>query len=106
MLIDWYKPADLLFKKILAFNPYQVAHTYLNGIRIKIWSVKLSSDKKKFTPGTIIDVGNEGILVSAGVGSILLTELQLPGKRRLKVSELLRSKSKLFSPGNTFKDVG
>jgi len=106
MLIDWYKPADLLFKKILAFNPYQVTHTYLNGIRIKIWSVKLSSDKKKFMPGTIIDVGNEGILVSAGVGSILLTELQLPGKRRLKVSELLRSKSKLFSPGNTFKDVG
>ena len=106
MLIDWYRPADLLFRKILAFSPYQVTHTYLNGIRIKVWSVKLSFDKKKFTPGTIIDSGNEGILVSTGVGNILLTELQLPGKSRLKVSELLRSKSRLFSPGNIFKDVG
>ena len=106
MLIDWLRPADLLFKKILAFNPYQVTYTYLNGIRIKIWNAKLSSDQKKFTPGTIIDARNEGILVSTGMGSILLTELQLPGKNRLKVSELLRSKSRLFAPGNIFRDIG
>lgn len=104
MRIDWLEPADILFKKILAFNPYQVTYTYLNGIRIKIWSAMLSPDNKKVTPGTIIDASNEGILVGTGMGSILLTELQLPGKKRLEVSELLRSKSGLFSPDNIFGD--
>ena len=41
MLIDWLRPADLLFKKILAFNPYQVTYTYLNGIRIKNLECKI-----------------------------------------------------------------
>ncbi len=100
--IDWSMPAEILQRKILAFIPYQTTHTYLNGVRIKIWNSTIGINCKNILPGTIINTSNEGILVSAGMGCILLTELQLPGGTRLKISELLRSKSNIFSTGNIF----
>ncbi|MEH6467879.1 MAG: methionyl-tRNA formyltransferase, partial [Porticoccus sp.] len=50
-------------------------------------------------PGTIIDATNSGIRVNTGEGSLLITELQLPGKKRLPVAELLKSRAELFTPG-------
>ena len=95
-----------VFRKILAFNPFQIMYTTLNNDRIKIWDAELSTVRESVAPGTIINTGNDGILVTTGKGCILITELQMPGKNRLKASEILHSKSKLFSPGSIFGGKG
>ena len=47
--------------------------------------------------GQIISADNSGILVSCGEQSLLLTVIQLPGKSRMPVSEILKSRAELFT---------
>ena len=102
-LLDWFQPADVLDNKIRAFNPFPVAYTTLGNDRIRIWqaerTTQLGEDYKDKVPGTILEAGNRGIKVNTQKGSLLITELQLPGKKRLPVSEVLKSRAELFSPG-------
>jgi methionyl-tRNA formyltransferase len=41
-------------------------------------------------PGTVLEVGDAGVRVQTGMGSLLLTELQRAGSKRLSAREFLR----------------
>lgn len=104
-LLDWHLPASVLDRKVRAFNPFPVAYTLLNNDRIRIWQAELSvTGFPQCTPGSICKADNQGILVATGEGSLVITELQLPGKKRLPVAEILKSRSELFTPGTLFGD--
>ena len=110
-LLDWSQPAEILDRKIRAFNPFPMTYTILNNERIRIWQAKLiKADSKPTSPGTICEPSssskpnNQGIQVATGEGSLLITELQLPGKKRLPVSEVLKSRAGLFTPGTVLGD--
>ena len=46
--------------------------------------------KARREPGTVLAVEADGLVVACGEGSLLLTGLQVPGKRPLPVAEFLR----------------
>ncbi|MDB4581334.1 methionyl-tRNA formyltransferase [Porticoccaceae bacterium] len=96
-LVDWSQPAQLLNRQIRAFNPFPAAYTTLGELRIKIWQAE-PTKATGLTPGQIISTDNAGLLVSCGEQSLLLTEIQLPGKSRMAVSEVLKSRGELFAP--------
>lgn len=104
-LLDWSQPANLLECKVRAFNPFPVAYTTLGSDRIRIWQAELSNGYASDAPGTILEASNNGIKVNTKEGSLLITELQLPGKKRLPVSEVLKSRAELFSPGAVLGQV-
>jgi methionyl-tRNA formyltransferase len=95
-LIDWSKPAAVLDRQIRAFNPFPAAYTILGDLRIKVWQAEVTQ-KSGSTAGQIISADNRGILVGCGEQSLLLTEIQLPGKSRMAVSEILKSRAELFT---------
>ena len=95
-LIDWSKPAAVLDRQIRAFNPFPAAYTVLGDLRIKVWRAEVMQ-KSGSAAGQIISADNRGILVSCGEQSLLLTEIQLPGKSRMAVSEMLKSRAELFT---------
>ena len=96
-LIDWSKPAAVLDRQIRAFNPFPAAYTLLGDLRIKVWQAE-PVDEAGQVPGQIVRADNGGILVSCGQQSLLLTQIQLPGKSRMPVSEILKSRAELFTP--------
>ncbi|MDB4260637.1 methionyl-tRNA formyltransferase [Porticoccaceae bacterium] len=96
-LIDWSQSAQILDRQIRAFNPFPAAYTTLDELRIKIWQAEPTT-ASGLTPGQIISADSAGILVSCGEQSLLLTEIQLPGKSRMAVSEVLKSRGELFAP--------
>ena len=96
-LIDWSKPAAILDRQIRAFNPFPTAYTNIGDLRIKLWQAEPGSASGQI-PGQVICADNSGILVSCGELSLLLTEIQLPGKSRMPVSEILKSRAELFTP--------
>ena len=96
-LIDWSQCAQILDRQIRAFNPFPAAYTTLDELRIKIWQAE-PTPASGLTPGQIISADSAGILVSCGEQSLLLTEIQLPGKSRMAVSEVLKSRGELFAP--------
>jgi methionyl-tRNA formyltransferase len=103
-LLDWTLPAETLCRKVRAFNPFPVTYTTLDNERIRIWKAELGVGCTDTAPGTnvpgaIIEANNHGIRVNTNEGSLLITELQLPGKKRLPVAELLKSRAALFTPG-------
>ena len=88
--IDWSEPAELIERKIRAFNPWPGAFMTIstNGTRnLKIFSATIIAFEGK--PGEILKRQNE-LIVAAGEGALSLREVQLEGKRRMSGSEFLR----------------
>ena len=100
-LINWSESAAMIDRRIRAFNPFPAAYTEIGGQRVKIWGAQVASEQQA-SPGQILAADNNGLLVACGQGCLLLTEIQLAGKSRMPVSEILRSRAELFAPGKQF----
>ncbi|MBN3032560.1 MAG: methionyl-tRNA formyltransferase [Candidatus Saganbacteria bacterium] len=91
--IDWRKPAAEIRDRIRALVEWPVAHTFFRGRRLKIFKAELQLldlVAREKRPGEIIElVRNEGILVATGRGDLLLSEVQLEGKKRIKAYDLV-----------------
>ena len=101
-LIAWSQPAIIIDQRIRAFSPFPAAYTEIEGLRVKIWAAQTSTQQLG-TPGEIVAADDNGLLVGCGQGSLLLTEIQLAGKSRMPVSEILRSRVELFATGKRFE---
>ncbi|MEP7014227.1 MAG: methionyl-tRNA formyltransferase [Verrucomicrobiota bacterium] len=89
--IDWSEPADVIERKIRAFNPWPGAFMQLEGRNLKVFSSSIVDLSGK--PAEILR-GENGFIVAAGKGALSLIEVQLEGKRRMSAGEFLRG----FSP--------
>ena len=98
-LLDWGLPADQLDCKIRAFNPMPVAFTSIAEQRVRIWQAGIVLSDREAPPGTIISADTAGILIACGENALLLTEIQMPGKKRMTAGEVLQGRAELFSPG-------
>jgi len=87
--IDWHSSAEQIERLIRAGNPTPGAFTSFKGKRLKIWQGVLRKEEIG-KPGEITEVEGEGILIRCGEGSLLLTSLQLEGKKRISGEEFAR----------------
>jgi methionyl-tRNA formyltransferase len=85
--INWQKPATELDRMIRAFNPFPTAQTLFDGLALKIWQAQVNSENGP--AGTILKANKDGILVACGQGSLLITELQKAGSKRVAASAFL-----------------
>src|SRR6266481_483545 len=85
--IDWSEAAEIIERKIRAFNPWPGAFMTISmdGERnLKIFSATVVD--LAGTRGEILRSQNE-LIVAAGKGALSLREVQLEGKRRMNASE-------------------
>jgi len=84
-IIDWNRSAREIHNHVRAMNPWPVAFTKLPGKTVRIWAtqVKEPTGTSNTTPGAVLAIDKLGITVAAGDGSILLTELQAQGSKRM-----------------------
>jgi methionyl-tRNA formyltransferase len=91
--IDWTESAELIERKIRAFNPWPGAFVLLRSEtgrerKLKIFSARLI-DAAKGTPGEVFRSAGS-ITIAAKDGALSLGEVQLEGKRRMSAAEFLR----------------
>ena len=60
---------------------------------MKVWKTNVLDEKSTKKPGTIIKVDKEGIRVSTKDKVILITEIQMPNKKRMEVKEFIKGNS-------------
>lgn len=93
--IVWEKPASQIKCQILGQNPSPIAFSCINGEVCKIYRARVSdvADTKSLA-GTIIEPTSikRGIFVQCGKGVLELTELQFPGGKVLKASDILNGR--------------
>jgi methionyl-tRNA formyltransferase len=91
-LIDWAQPADAIVRRVRAFDPFPGANSPLDGETVKLWTAHaaVAAADASAAPGTILAVSDTGVAVAAAGSTVMLTELQRPGGKRLAVADFLR----------------
>jgi methionyl-tRNA formyltransferase len=98
--IDWGLSAEQLERNIRAFNPWPVAFFTLNEVNIKVYSSNvIKSENPDIPAGQIVKSDKQGILVATGNDCLLITELQLPGKKPMLAADVLNGRADWFAVG-------
>lgn len=89
--LDFSLPADVLARKIWAFNPFPGAHAKADDVVLKIWDATTGDDNCGLPPGSVMVADAEyGIHIACGKGSLKLLQLQKPGGKRLDAADFLK----------------
>ncbi len=89
--LDFTRPARLVIKQICGLQPWPVATLTIGKDCFRVFSACYGSKNCGAVPGTILDTKGKGIEVACGDGeSIVITELQAPGKKRMSAEDFLR----------------
>jgi methionyl-tRNA formyltransferase len=87
--LDFTQPAEVLERKIRAFNPFPGATGMFNGTVVKLWRAEYVADVAG-EAGQVISAGPQGVVVACGKHGLRLTELQKPGGKKLAAGEFLK----------------
>lgn len=88
--LDWTQPAQRLACRVRAFDPFPVACGTLRGQAIRFWRAHSDSGAAHTAaPGTVLAADADGVHIACGEGTLVVTELQRAGGRRLAAREFL-----------------
>ncbi|MGF7009641.1 methionyl-tRNA formyltransferase [Lachnospiraceae bacterium PF1-21] len=88
--IQWEQEAKSIERLIRGLNPWPSAYSRMEDKVYKIWQAEVLNQDSEALPGTITETTRDGITVQTGKGSLRITQLQAPGKKRMKAEEYLR----------------
>ena len=88
-LIDWNQPATAIERQIRALAPWPGAAAQWEHQLLKIWKADARPEATDAPPGTVVHADPEGLVVATGQGTLMLTDVQPAGKRRMSVREFL-----------------
>ena len=86
--LDFSAGRDVVARKVRAMNPWPAAATTVGGKRLKVFTATPFAEPIMM-PG-VLRVSDDGLLIGTGDGSVLVTDLQLDGKKRMNAREFLR----------------
>ena len=93
-LINFGKSAAELERLVRGLNPWPSAFTFWNGKTLKVWeSFVVKSEEtgaEKSEPGTVVKTDKKGIYVACGEDVLVLSQVQLEGKKRMDADAFLR----------------
>jgi methionyl-tRNA formyltransferase len=96
MRINWMQSCEKIRNLIRGLSPYPVAWTILKNketgqeTEMKVYFAEKELVNHEKIPGTILSDGKKYIKVACADGWVSLTDLQLAGKKRMRVEEFLR----------------
>lgn len=93
--IDWRDSALQIHNLIRGLSPYPCAYTQIQigeekTVSLKIYSSEIISCPEGLEAGTVLTDGKTYLAIAAKDGAISVKDLQLSGKKRMKVEDFLR----------------
>ena len=93
MKLDWDRPAREIWRQVRALSPTPLAYTFMpDGKRLKLIAAECSDETASAAPGTVLSLEGGKIAVAAGGGTLLITECQPEGKRRMTAADLINGR--------------
>ena len=89
--IDWNKTPREVLKHIYGLQPWPVATMELEGKTVRVFAAKYTDGKTEKVPGDVVSTDKGGLEIACADGeTLLITELQAPGKKRMGAKDYLR----------------
>ena len=90
--LDWTQPAEVLARKVRAFNPWPMAEAMLEGERVRIHAARPMALMHKLPPGRLLLAGKTGLDVACGEGALRITMLQREGGRAITAADWVNAR--------------
>lgn len=88
--IDWSRSPREIVKHICGLQPWPVATTEIGGLTFRIFKAEYTDTVTDKAPGTLVAADKRGIEIACGgAHTLLITELQAPGKKRMRAADYL-----------------
>lgn len=100
--VDFNKTSREVFNQIRGLNSWPGAYATLEDKNIKLWASKIGDKSYDKTPGTIVNLDKNGMEVATKDGSVIITELQVPGKKKTLVKDFVNGIKKEDYVGKLF----
>ena len=102
--INWDQPLEVVHNFIRGLSPYPAAWSTLTSTSGESWKVKIFKTRKvqkehNIAIGSVFQEGREDLKIAVQGGYLDILEMQLPGKRRMPIADLLRG----FDIDSSFK---
>ena len=88
--IDWNQSTKHIYDFIRGLSPYPAAWTTLEGKSVKGYEAEKDVATPSEKPGTIVSDGKTNLKVATADGWLNIKTLQLEGKKKMPVTDLLR----------------
>ena len=95
--LDWAQPADVLARKVRAFNPWPMADALLAEERVRVHGAVAIERSADAVPGRVIAAGRDGIDVACGTGALRIRVLQREGGRAITAADYLNARGAHFA---------
>lgn len=89
-VVNWLQAADVIARRVRAFNPFPGATALLRGEPIKLWRAQSETSDTTAAAGTVLSADAQGVRVQCSPGVLCVTELQRAGGKRLSAQDFLR----------------
>ncbi len=88
--IDWNKSPFEIVKHIYGMQTWPIATAVIDGSEFKIHAAAYTQTRTAKAPGEIVSAGKNGIEIACAHGeTVMITELQAAGKKRMKAGDYL-----------------
>lgn len=88
--IDWTKSPREIVKHIYGLRPWPVATMEVGGDTFRVFAAEYTENSTEKPDGTLLYAGKKGLEFACGGGkTLMITELQAAGKKRMKASDYL-----------------
>ena len=88
--IDWTQSAEKVYNLIRGLSPSPASYTTLNGKIFKIYNAEFHITETGIQPGGFICDNKSQLKFAAADGFVILTDIQMEGKKRMNIEEFLR----------------
>lgn len=91
--IDWTEPAAVIERRVRAYQAWPSAYTTWNGQRLKVLRARVGDSEQALragAQGTVIAGPGDAAGVMTGAGVLWLEEVQLAGKRAMRLPAFLQ----------------
>jgi methionyl-tRNA formyltransferase len=99
--LDFSQSAEVLARKLRAFDPFPGGAGVVRGTTLKLWRADVAEGGGQ--AGQVLAADEQGVVVACGSGALRLLELQKPGGKRLPAAEFLRGFA--LAAGECFESV-
>jgi methionyl-tRNA formyltransferase len=92
--VDWTQPAEDVARAVRAHDPRPGAFSRLRGADVKLFGARAVTfeERPDVTPGEVVALGDDGIVVKCGEDAVRVAMAQPAGKARMSAADWVRGR--------------